>query len=104
MSKKTIPPDAGAGRSFSVQQMLLEKDGGRLLSNFWFQQRGRVITSEYMNKWRLFQDAVTRRRTDGAVVRLELLMLPGQSVEEGQRLIDGFSASLSSVIHKYVPD
>lgn len=65
--RRDFPPPFG---EVEIRQMVLEKNGLRLLANYWFQQRGRIIGSDYWNKWYLFQDAVTRRRTDGALVRL----------------------------------
>ena len=52
----------------TIGRMVLEKNRQYLLSNYWFQMRGRIIASEYANKWYLFWDSVTRRRTDGALV------------------------------------
>jgi exosortase D (VPLPA-CTERM-specific) len=103
-NKRAIPPDPAAGRSFPVHQMVLEKGGQVMLSNFWFQQRGRIITDEYMNKAYLFWDAITRRRTDGALVRLELAMAPGQSLEKAQAILDDFASRLTPVLNAYIPD
>jgi hypothetical protein len=41
----------------------------RQLVYYWFQQRGRIITNEYLAKWFLFWDSLTRNRSDGALVR-----------------------------------
>ncbi len=102
--KHRLPPDPLSGRTFSVEQMVLEKNGQYVLSNFWFQQRGRVLVNEYENKFYLFWDALTRRRTDGALIRLELSMTPHQSVQDAQHLLDGFSASLKEILKGHVPD
>lgn len=102
--KQMAPPDPAAGRMFSVGQMVLNKNGERILSNFWFQQRGRVITSEYLNKWYLFLDGLTRRRTDGALVRVEMVMQPEQSLTEAQAVLDGFTVPLMTVLREYIPD
>jgi EpsI family protein len=103
-NKRTLQPDLTAGRSFSVQQMVLEKGRQVTLSNFWFQQRGRIITDEYMNKVYLFWDALTRRRTDGALVRLELAMAPGQSLEHAQAILDSYAIPLQGILKGYIPD
>jgi exosortase D (VPLPA-CTERM-specific) len=102
-TKQRLPPNPANGRSFPVQQMLLEKGGQSLLSNFWFQERGRTITSEYLNKAYLFYDSVTKGRTDGALVRVEMAMVPGQSVEDAQKVMDGFTVELKKILGPYVP-
>jgi len=87
-----------------IRQMVLEKDGDLLLSNYWFQQRGRVIVSEYANKWYLFWDSLTRRRTDGALVRIEMPLRKGQAVKEAQAVVDAFTLALMGILPEYVPN
>ena len=58
------------GRPLRVNRTLIALGGQRQLVYYWFQQRGRVITNEFVVKWYLFWDAITRHRTDGALVRL----------------------------------
>lgn len=100
--RSVLPPRPG-GRDFEVGQIVLEKDGRRLISNYWFEQRGRRIVNEYANKWFLFWDNLTLGRSDGALVRLELLLRPGQSVEEGQALIDDMTARVLPLLPGFVP-
>ncbi|WP_457571181.1 VPLPA-CTERM-specific exosortase XrtD [Desulfovulcanus sp.] len=101
--KKIIQPDAANGRSFPVAQMVLLKNGQKVLSNFWFQQRGRIITNEYMNKLYLIRDSIMMRRTDGALVRVEMLMHPFQSVQQAQKILDTFIVPLEKLLSEYVP-
>lgn len=86
-----------------IRQMVLEKDGSRLLSNYWFQQRGRWIVSEYMNKWYLFWDSITKGRADGALVRVEMPIHKGQDVNEAQAILDEFTLRMEEVLPKFVP-
>ena len=88
----------------NINQMILEKGGGLLLTNYWFQQRGRIIQSEYWNKWYLFQDSLTKRRTDGALVRLEMPLREGQGVEDAQAMLDSFTVELMEVLPEFVPN
>ena len=83
--------------------MVMEKNRDRLISNYWFQQRGRVIVSEYANKWYLFWDSLFKRRTDGALVRLEMPLRRGQTVEEAQAVMDSFTRHLMKILPEYVP-
>ena len=103
-SRKIIQTEFGApfGR-VQIRQMVLEKNRQLLLSNYWFQQRGRIIVSEYWNKWYLFWDSITKRRTDGALVRLEMPLREGQDVEAAQAVLDSFMLELMKILPKYVP-
>jgi EpsI family protein len=42
----------------------------RQLVYYWFAQRGRTVTNEYLVKWYIFWDGLTRNRTDGGLVRI----------------------------------
>jgi EpsI family protein len=46
------------------------KGTDRQLYLFWYQGRGRTYASEYWNKIYLVWDALKKRRTDGALIRL----------------------------------
>jgi exosortase D (VPLPA-CTERM-specific) len=90
-------------RDFPVGQILLEKGGNRIVANYWFEQRGRAVTNEFLNKWLLLWDALALGRTDGALVRIEVLLRPGQSVEDGQALVDDMVSRIVPLLPRYVP-
>jgi len=87
-----------------IRQMVFERGRDFLLSNYWFQQRGRVIASEYWNKWYIFWDAITKRRTDGALVRLEMPLRRGQDLETAQAAMDALTQDLMKILPAYVPN
>lgn len=101
--KRVLPPSPETGRNFRVAQMALQQGDQILLSNFWFQMRGRHIVSEWWNKAWLIWDAVTMQRTDGALVRVEMYLTPGQSVDEAQALLDRYLADLHETLKEYIP-
>ena len=67
----------------TVNRTLVRKGEERQLVYYWFQQRGRVLTNEYLVKWYLFWDALTKNRTDGALVRLTMFLRPGECAQAG---------------------
>lgn len=58
------------GSPLEAVRVLIDKAGDRALVYYWFDQRGRRLSSEYAMKWHLLADAVLRNRTDGALVRV----------------------------------
>ena len=92
------------GRPLRVNRTLIELGNQRELVYYWFQQRGRVITNEFVVKWYLLWDALTRHRTDGALVRL-IVALPAMSSEADadRRLID-LSSRIAPTLTRYLPD
>lgn len=62
-------PVAGPGDA-SVNRVVVERGRERQLVLYWYQERGRVVASEYAAKAYLVWDAFARNRTDGAIVRV----------------------------------
>lgn len=94
----------GIGESLRVNRLLIKKGEYTQVVYYWFQQRGRVISNEYMVKWYMFWDALTRNRTDGALVRLTTMVTPGESVESGEVRLRAFAALAVPELKEYVPD
>ena len=88
---------------YPMAWMHLRHSGNSLISNFWFQQRGRYISNELMNKWRLFTDSFTMRRTDGALVRLELVHTASMTTEQGQKILDAFAKEIHPLLPQFIP-
>lgn len=62
-----------------INRYLVEHgSGARALVYYWYQGRGRVIANEYTVKLDLLRDALFRRRTDEALVRLVIPVSSGQ--------------------------
>ena len=81
----TIPiPD---GRRIVVNEYMIQKDQEKQLVFYWYQGRGRVIASEYLSKLWTMADAISRNRTDGALVRLNTPIIDGESRARA-RLLD----------------
>jgi EpsI family protein len=61
-----------------VNRYLVEHgSGARALVYYWYQGRGRVVANEYTVKLDLLRDALFRRRTDEALVRLVIPISTG---------------------------
>ncbi|MBL8200274.1 MAG: VPLPA-CTERM-specific exosortase XrtD [Chromatiales bacterium] len=63
-------PEVMGGDALTVNRSLISLGDQRMLVYYWFQGRGRIITNEYLAKWYIFWDSLTRNRTDGALVRV----------------------------------
>ena len=66
--------------NLAVNRVVIQQGESRMLVYYWFQQRGRVITNEYAAKWYMFVDALTKQRTDCALVRLMTVVPPRERV------------------------
>jgi len=104
LSQRTIAGTRLAGQPLRVNRVLIERGDDRALVYYWFQERGRIITSEYLVKWYIFWDALTRSRTDGALVRLVTRVGPAQSIADADRELSAFAARVAAPLESYVPD
>lgn len=58
------------GRQIVVNEYVIQQGLDKELVFYWYQDRGRVIASEFSAKFWMVADAISRNRTDGALVRL----------------------------------
>ncbi|MEQ9058419.1 MAG: VPLPA-CTERM-specific exosortase XrtD [Gammaproteobacteria bacterium] len=99
-----IPGVQIAGEALRVNRVQIALGESRQLVYYWFQQRGRVITSQYAAKWYIFWDALTRNRTDGALVRIIAPARPGQDIAELDKKLSEFAADVVPLLEDYVPN
>jgi exosortase D (VPLPA-CTERM-specific) len=91
------------GTGQRANRMLITNGDMRQLVYYWFPQRGRTVTNELMVKWLLFWDALTQRRTDGALVRLMTPILATEDVEVAEARLVEMAARTLPLLPRYVP-
>lgn len=103
----TVPVqlDDGTTLSWPVNRAVIQKGLSQQLVYYWFEQRGRHLTSDYMAKATSILDAITRGRTDGALVRLITPIEPGRDATAAAdaRLRD-FLGGVIGVLPRFVPE
>ena len=102
LSIESVTRPAGAA-PLNVNRVQIAMGENRQLVYYWFQQRGRVITNEYLVKWYLLWDALTLNRSDGALVRLSTVIRPGGEWGDGDKALQEFIAGLGDQLDTYVP-
>jgi exosortase D (VPLPA-CTERM-specific) len=102
--QRQLPQVTVGGQPLRVNRTLIELGDQRQLVYYWFQQRGRVITNEFVVKWYLFWDALTRHRTDGAMVRLITPLSVNMSEAEADRRLTDFAARIAPELPRFVPN
>jgi exosortase D (VPLPA-CTERM-specific) len=104
LEQRTVEGASVAGQPLRVNRALIQYGDNRQLVYYWFQQRGRVVTNEYLVKWYLFWDALTRNRTDGALVRLMTRVDLRDDLDDADRRMSSFAATIAGRLKGYVPD
>ena len=95
--------DVPGAPDMTVNQLVIENAGNKLLVHYWFDQRGRVINNEYLAKWFLFYDSLTLQRTDGALVRLMTEVPMGQDMLQAESRLNTFMRDFYPILQKHVP-
>lgn len=92
------------GVPLRVNRAVIQLGEQKQLVYYWFQQRGRVIANEYLVKWFIFWDALTRNRSDGSLVRLITPLAAGEDEQKGDERLTDFSREVVKYLPEYVPN
>lgn len=87
-----------------VNRALIALGSQRQITYYWFQQRGRNVTNEYLVKWYLFWDALTRNRSDGALVRLVVPLTAASSEAAADAMLTQFLTAAVPELPRFIPN
>jgi exosortase D (VPLPA-CTERM-specific) len=91
------------GNPIEVNRAVIQKGTNRQLVYYWFQQRGRSITNEYLVKWYLFYDAIAMNRTDGSLIRLVTSVGEGEDIALADQRLQTFLKDVVTELPDYIP-
>jgi EpsI family protein len=100
----TLPLKSRDGKPMEVNRAVIEMGAAKQLSYFWFPMRDRVLTNIWQMKIYNFWDALTRQRTDGALVRLVTPVYPNESVDDADKRLAGFTREIVPVLNEFLPN
>ena len=87
-----------------LNRSIIAQGETRQLVYYWFAQRGRALTNEYLVKWYIFWDALTRNRTDGALVRLSTYIDEGNGgLEAADKRLQDFTRDVDPKLAYFIP-
>ncbi|MGH7398564.1 MAG: exosortase C-terminal domain/associated protein EpsI [Candidatus Rokuibacteriota bacterium] len=85
-----------------VNRYIIQKDRRMQVVLYWYQARGRAIAGEVDAKIEMVRGAITRNRTDGAIVRVSSVVA-GSPRETTERLVE-YVQRAYPVLHEFLPD
>ena len=104
VTQRLVPEIAVAsGESLQVNRVVIAKGQIRQVVYYWFAQRGRNLTNEYLVKWFLFWDGMIRNRTDGALVRLVTPLRANEDVGIADKRLTSLLQKIYPTIGRYIP-
>ena len=104
LNSMDLPARSGMVRSLHVNRALIQKDSQKQIVLYWFKQRDRILSNEYLVKLYLFWDALSRGRTDGALVRIASPVGPGETEAIVDQRLLRFVSTIEPELARYVPD
>ena len=99
----SIALEDGSARTLPVNRAVIQKGLSRQLVYYWFEQRGRRITSDYVAKAVTMFDAVTRGRTDGALVRVITPIADNESEASAERRLNALLGQSLASLPRFLP-
>ncbi len=104
VERQAVPDVTRAdGQALEVNRVIIAKGPVRQVVYYWFAQRGRNLTNEYLVKWFLFWDGITRNRTDGALVRLVTPVRPNEDTSIADKRLVSLLKQIYPKIGRYIP-
>ncbi len=86
-----------------VNRTIVQRGDQKQLVYYWFPQRGRVITNEYLAKWYIFQDSITRNRSDGGLVRISAAINNNHPIEQTEAELQRLIQAVTPLLNSYIP-
>ncbi len=92
------------GRPINVNRYVIEKDGDRALTVYWYQASGRVIANEYLGKFYLVWDSLRTGRRDGGIVRIFAPLSRGENPEHALQTSLNFARAVEPQLSPFLPN
>lgn len=86
---------------FNVNRAVIQKGTSKQLVYYWFEQRGRRMTNDFLAKFAVMYDSWTRGRMDGAMVRFVVPIVDSEA--EADARLQQIMRDTLGVLPRYVP-
>jgi EpsI family protein len=100
--KVKLKTGTGDRQNSEISEMLIRNGSDYQVVFYWYQNRGRIISSEYMEKVYLVLDAIFKGRRDGAFVRIMSVARNGD-IEATEDRVKKFAETVMPLLEEYLP-
>ncbi len=104
MSHDILETTVSSGRTIHYNRLIIQNRDVRQLVYYWYDQRGRQVANEFAMKFWLIVDAVIKKRSDGAMVRVITPILRGESVADADARLTAMMSKMDAFLPEYVPE
>jgi EpsI family protein len=102
-TQSTIILSDGARTTFAVNRATVQKGENKQLVYYWFEQRGRRLTSDYVAKFYTVWDSATEGRSDGALIRVTTPIASGGGEAVAEQRLRDFLELMLPILPRHVP-
>ena len=90
---------------FNVNRAVIQKGLSKQLVYYWFEQRGKRMTNDFLAKFSVVYDGWTIGRLDGSMVRFVVPIMGEDAADEAaaERQLQNFMRDTLQVLPRYVP-
>lgn len=103
LEREELPGLRADGSALPVNRVVMSQGGDKALVYYWFMQRGRYLTNEYLVKFYNFWDALTLNRTDGALVRVMTPVIEPLGLADADRRLADFIRAAEPRLYYHIP-
>ncbi len=89
-------------RQVTVSQMLIRNGAEYQVVTYWYQNRGRIVASEYWEKVYLVLDAILMQRRDGTFVRI-MSVVPDKQIGATEVKLKRFAEQTMILLEDHLP-
>ena len=90
--------------TFMVNRAVIQKGTSRQLVYYWFEQRGKRMTNDYLVKASVVWDSLTQGRSDGALVRFITPISPSETEDQAAERMQRFMGLALQKLPKFIPE
>lgn len=96
----TITDSRSKTLKYGVNELVLKKGMDTQIAHYWYHSRGRIVANEYIDRALMILDSITKRRSDGALIRITG---SGFDAEESIEKQIRFASALLGILDEYLP-
>lgn len=104
MTGVDVPARNGMDRPLHINRAVIQKGHQKQVVWYWFKQRDRILSNEYLVKFYLLWDALSRGRTDGGLIRVSSIVGPGDTESIVDQRLGQLVLAVEPELKRYVPD
>lgn len=101
-ASRLVVPLPGGRAPIEVNRYLIQKDRDQQVVLYWYQSQGKAVAGELAAKIEMVRSAITRNRTDGALVRVSAPVSGG--LAETTDSLARYVQALYPVLAEYLPE